>query len=190
MRWVLALAAVGCATKTETVTDPSPTGETGTGTTDTATTRTWTQVLPQRVGEATVDDTYAGTEEIQVLPLLPYYYYGDPVCVILTNLVSTGSRQDCADEGSAIACDFAFDVVITDAQVLHDDGYCLAVTGYDADNVASLEGTVLTRGFHGDYSKHIPSLMVDQGDGWERVADAQLEGDTFTYVWADSFFDL
>lgn len=180
MRWVLAAAA--CAGEADT----APTTETGTATTDTATTRTWTQVLPQRVGEATVGETYAGTEEIQVLPLLPYYY-GDPVCVIRTHLVSTGSRQDCVDDGSAAACDFAFDVVITDAHVLRDDGDCRIVTGYDADNVASLEGAVLTRGYSSD---QVPSLMVDQGEGWERVADAQLEGGTFTYVWADSFFDL
>jgi hypothetical protein len=192
---LLLLAA--CAAPSVTAKSTADTGTTSASTLTTTTgdsgaTPTFDAVLPRRVGEAIVQADYLGTEDIQVLPALPNYYYGEPVCVIRLEVTSTGSRPDCQD-GGGLPCDWAFDVVFSNAEVLVDTfGLCLEITGFDATTVSALDGTVSTRGYHQDFAGHIPSLMSEVEGGWTRVADALFsEGSgAFSYVWDERIVAL
>jgi hypothetical protein len=125
-------------------------------------------------------DGYSGTEE---LALVAEEGWGADVCRVGMSLTSTASRTDC-DE-----CAWAFDLVVSDAQVLTDDDPdCLHLLGLDLDDVSALDGATVSYGFQEEFIGHAAVLMTDRGSGlWEPLAYVVYDEETgeFTYDWED-----
>lgn len=141
--------------------------------------------LLQRVGTATVTDSYAGTEDLQLVSEEDADGDGedDVVCRIRYELVSVAVRDDC------VMCEWAFDLEIRGATVAEDPlGVCLAVTGYDASNVAELDGTISARGFDPEYAGHAEVLLSELEPGsWQTVSYATFVGEQLDYAWDDGY---
>ncbi len=166
-------------TDTDTDTDADTDSDTDT---DTDTDVTSGEGLLTGQGFATVTATaYAGTETVEILADSGY---GDPVCVIEYDLVSTAVRTDCAQ------CEWAFDLEIANAAVTLDDGRCLAALGVDATTVGSWNGTVKTYGFVPEYFGHPDVLVQTTGGPWSAWAYASWDeaaGD-LGYLWDGSLY--
>src|SRR5688572_19828463 len=140
------LGISGCTLQSPPPSDSPADTDTDTGTVPTETdTDTGTPVvlegLSTRNGTATVavGVSYAGVED---LLFISDSGDGVPLCDIAYTLTSTAVRDDC--EG----CEWAFDLVIADAQVLLDqDGLCMTIFAVDATNVDTLNGQVREYGY-------------------------------------------
>lgn len=127
-----------------------------------------------RVGEATVDEAYVGTEAYAAAD----EGGGDVLCRISYDLVSVGTRSDCEP------CAWAFDVQVGGAVVETDvDGACLAVFGLDASTVSSLDGEIRGYGYSADYYGHAQVLLTDDLEYWAASTFATYDPETrrFTY---------
>ncbi|MEQ1568786.1 MAG: hypothetical protein ABMA64_24315 [Myxococcota bacterium] len=196
VRAAAALALLGCTGGT----DPDDTGtkdtETDTDTdadadadadadTDADTDVEPGQSLVQRVGSGVVGADYVGTEEYQ---LLDDEGYGALQCQITLDLLSTGIRTDCAP------CLWAFDLEISNATVVLDDGAgaCMAGFGLDATTVGSLNGQILSYGYNPDYFGHAQVLMVSPaGEPWAAATYGTYDEGTgdFSYEWVDGLIE-
>ncbi len=131
-----------------------------------------------RIGAATVvDSAYAGSETWY---LVADSGSGATLCEIQLTLTSAAARTDCTD------CAWAFDLEISDAAVLTDEGgACAAVLGYDADTVADLNGSTVSYGYAPEYYGHAQVLMVESEAGWQAQSFAAHDEATglFTYDW-------
>ncbi len=138
--------------------------------------------LLSRVGNATVTNIYAGHEDL--------VFYdgaeggGDLLCHIGYELVAVSPRSDCTN------CVWAFDLRISNATMVIDNGPCLAVTGVDAGNVSSLDGQTIAYGYDPDYVGHSQILMFDDGSGWAPGSYSTFDDGTsvLTYDWVDGTY--
>jgi hypothetical protein len=135
-----------------------------------------------RTGSLTWDgaDAASGSES---LTLLADSGYGAARCTLTYQLQSTGPRTDCD------GCDWAFDLVVSQATVDLDDGSCLAATGFDAATVSNLDGTVVSMGYNADYVGHAEVLMSPVDGVWQAVSYVSYDAatGTLTYEWEDGF---
>lgn len=205
----LLLLAAGCAvgdtdTKDSSTTDTSDTSDTTdtTDTTDTGPTATviqacspeFTPVIgtgtsagategqPCVVGHAVATpESYTGTDELWLFPV-DGYYVGDLACRITVTVTSTATRDDCAYGG--VPCEWAFDMITSDATIEDPYGICLGTLGYDATTVSALNGVTLSRAFHSDYAGHAQvRLEPDDANDWRSVGYATWEaaGGAFSF---------
>ncbi len=136
------------------------------------------------IGEATAGpDGYTGTED--------WVFIGDDgegeeFCRIRTTLSVAAVRDDCED------CDWAYDLVRGDAEVLTDTGPgCLALAGYDATTVSDLDGTTVAYGYSPDYFGHAEVLMGVVDGAWTALAFATWDEATgaFSYEREAGYFE-
>ncbi|MDP6933132.1 MAG: hypothetical protein QGG40_09455, partial [Myxococcota bacterium] len=126
-------------------------------------------------------DTYQVTEQ--------WYFTaeegeGEDICRVSYTVTSTDSRSDCE------LCDWAFDLVISDPEVLVDtDVGCEATVGVDSDDVAALDGTTVSYGYTAEYFGHAEVLFVEVDGAWTAVSNAVWDPSTgtFTYDWQDAY---
>lgn len=133
------------------------------------------------VGDAIVEEgvSYTGTE---LRLVVGDYGDGATTCVITTTMTSVAVRDDCP------TCEWAFDVVTSDATVATDfAGACMGVFGVDASTVSSLDGVVVGYGYVAEYIGHAPVLMIDLGSVWAAANYATYDPKTgvFQYEWDD-----
>ena len=120
-------------------------------------------------GEASVEplDSYEGSHRVF---LTADKGDGDLLCEVEVVLSAEGVRSDCKE------CDWAFDLVVTDASSVVDLR-CDAI-GLDASAVAALVGTVRSYGFIPEYFGHAPTLMMDSDGTWVPLAYAAFDDTT------------
>jgi hypothetical protein len=138
--------------------------------------------LAGRLGSGTMDGAaYQGTEDLY---LIAEDGEGEDVCRVRYSLASNGpARTDC------VACDWAFDLLVSDAQLVAENAVgCAASLGLDAAAVVALNGTTRSYGYQEEYVGHADVLMVDNGEGvWGAVSHATFDSTTgaFGYDWQD-----
>lgn len=146
-----------------------------------------TEAMVCRVGNGVVaKGAYTGVDEIWVLPLVGNYTVEGPlaVCKIRYTLTSTVVRDDCT--WGTMDCDWAFDLVSSDAAIDDPMGVCLAAVGIDAANLATLNGVVESRGYHPDYAGHAKVRMEVREGEWRAAGNADYEEVTGAFSYADS----
>ena len=133
-----------------------------------------------RVGLATVDGTYVGTEDVL---FTADKGYGEVLCHVTYDLNSTSDRDDCP------YCDWAYDLVSSNATILVDQGHCQGVLGVDESNIETLNDQVRSYGYNADYVGHAQVLMFHDGKRWTSGSFATFDDvdKTFSYEWADGF---
>jgi hypothetical protein len=142
-------------------------------------TSTPVSVLVARVGEATADGAFVGTESLRAID---DEGDGETLCDVTHTWTSVGTRDDCS------ACLWAYDLVRSDSKVILDAGDCGALLGLDLSDVASLDGDVAAYGFDPSYVGHEEVLMVLLDTTWAPVSQASWDEATgsFSYAWIDS----
>ncbi len=139
------------------------------------------QGLLVRSGSATVSDSYTGSEQLR---FTGDEGAGELLCELVFELTSTTVRDDCED------CLWAFDLVLSGAQVLVDEaGACLALHGVDASTVSTWDGTTRSYGYNDDYVGHAKVLMFDDGEAWIPVTMVTWDADagSLSYDWIDGY---
>lgn len=135
-----------------------------------------TRVGVCHVGAAAVlGEDYVGVEEFHVLHVTPHNRSIAPLCVMRYTVGAVARRDDCVVPPNLgpveeIPCVWAFDLQISDAEILYDRGGCLGAVGLDAVTVDGLNGTLIGRGFT-DQLFHHSREMLELVDGEWMLTD-------------------
>lgn len=137
------------------------------------------ELLLSREGDADVDGlVFEGVED---LSFTTDQGLGDDVCRISYKLKATEPRHDCD------ICEWAFDLMASEAQILAGTSGACADLGYDNVGIANLLAQPRSYGFARDYYGHADVLVVfDPAVGWDVVSFANWSSDAgeFSYVWS------
>lgn len=132
-------------------------------------------------GEAIVDESgYNGCEEWS---FVANQGVEDELCVINFDLNSIAEASDCP------YCDWAYELQISNPQILRETAPGCAALGYDAEAIAALAGTTFCGGYNSDYYGHAKVLLKNQdctGDGWQVAGFASEQDGVFTYAYEEN----
>ena len=136
-----------------------------------------------RSGTAVVgEDSYSGTEELY---FTSEYGEGDDLCRIRYSLSYVATRTDCDD------CEWAFDLVLTDPELVTEVGKpdCLSTVGVDSSALDTLNNTTVSYGYNPDYIGHVQVLFVETDSGWVPADHCSWDASAgaLSYDWKDGY---
>ena len=109
---------------------------------------------------------------------------GTDICRFHYSLSSIAERQDCD------SCDWAFDLAVSDTELLfEEEPGCLSTLGIDPSELALREGQVVSYGYTEEYFGHAQVVLMEVDSSWIAVANAawDIESGVFSFDWREGY---